>query len=41
MANLLDSNLAGGLEADGYFQGGDTYTIEGRSLALLVQRSYT
>jgi len=39
--SLLDFNLAGGLEADGYFQGGDTYTIEGRSLALLVQRSYT
>ncbi len=37
--SILDTSLAGGLEVDGYFQGGDIYTIEGRSLALLVQRS--
>ena len=37
--SILDSNFACGLEIDGYFQGGDIYTIEGRSFALLVQRS--
>lgn len=36
--SILDTNLVGGLEVDGYFQGGDIYTIAGRSLALLVQR---
>ena len=36
---ILDANVDGGLEVDGYFQGGDTYTIEGRSRVLLVQRS--
>jgi len=36
--SLLDTHLAGGLEADGYFRGGDDYPLEGRSLALLIQR---
>ncbi|MBU3990295.1 MAG: glycogen debranching enzyme GlgX, partial [Gammaproteobacteria bacterium] len=36
--SLLDTHLTGGLEPDGYFQGGDTYPLESRSLALLIQR---
>ncbi len=34
---LLDTARDGGLRAKGRFQAGDTYTLEGRSLALLMQ----
>ena len=37
--SLLDTDLAEGLEPDGWFNGGDDYPVEGRSLALLIQRS--
>ena len=37
--SLLDTDLAEGLEPDGWFNGGDDYPVEGRSLALLMQRS--
>ena len=36
--SLLDTHLAGGLEADGRYRGGDSYPLEGRSLALMIQR---
>ena len=36
--SVLDTHLAGSLETDGRFQDGGTYPLEGRSLALLVQR---
>ncbi|MDP3032767.1 MAG: glycogen debranching enzyme GlgX, partial [Rhodocyclaceae bacterium] len=36
--SLLDTHLAGGLEPDGFFRGSDTYPLEARSLALLIQR---
>jgi len=39
--SLLDTHIAGGLEADARYQGGDSYPLEGRSLALLIQRSTT
>ena len=39
--SLLDTQLAGGLEAHGPYQGGDNYPLEGRSLALLIERSHT
>ena len=35
---LLDTHFAEGLEADGLFNGGDSYPLQGRSLTLLVQR---
>jgi len=38
---LLDTHLAGGLEADGYFRRGQSYPLEGRSLALLIQKRRT
>ncbi len=38
---LLDTHLDSGLEAEGQFQDGDTYTLEARSLALFVQRKST
>ncbi|MEO6423104.1 MAG: glycogen debranching protein GlgX [Candidatus Nitrotoga sp.] len=36
--SILDTHLAGGLEPDGQFRGGDSYPLEGRSLALLIKR---
>ncbi len=36
---ILDTHIAGGMEPAGHFQSGDTYPIEGRSLALLAQRN--
>ena len=36
---ILDTHFADGLEPDGEFQGGDSYPVEGRSLALLIQRN--
>ncbi len=35
---LLDTNYAEGLEADGFFNGGESYPVQERSLTLLVQR---
>ncbi|MBU0750612.1 MAG: glycogen debranching protein GlgX [Gammaproteobacteria bacterium] len=39
--SLLDTHLDGGLEADGFFRAGESYPLEGRSLALLIQRGRT
>ncbi len=36
--SLLDTHFAGGLQTDGDYCGGEDYVLEGRSLALLVQR---
>ena len=36
--SILDTHLAGGLEPDGKFRGGDNYPLEGRSLALFIRR---
>ncbi len=36
--SVLDTCLGGSLEPDGQFRGGDTYALDARSLALLVQR---
>jgi isoamylase len=36
--SVLDTNVASGLAPDGVFQSGDTYPLESRSLALLMQR---
>lgn len=36
--SILDTHLAGGLEPDGKFRGGDSYPLEGRSLALFIRR---
>ena len=35
---ILDTHIAGGLEMDSQIHDGDTYPLEGRSLALFVQR---
>lgn len=37
--SILDTYLAGRQEPDGPFRGGNSYPLEGRSLALLIQRS--
>ncbi|MBL0168593.1 MAG: glycogen debranching protein GlgX [Propionivibrio sp.] len=36
-SSVLDTNFAGGLKVDGTFNGGDAYSLAGRSLALLKQ----
>ncbi|MBL8368543.1 MAG: hypothetical protein JNM54_11615, partial [Candidatus Accumulibacter sp.] len=36
--SVLDTHVANGLQPDGVFRGGDTYPLESRSLALLMQR---
>ncbi len=36
--SLLDTHLAGGLKSDGRYQGSNSYLLEGRSLALMIQR---
>ena len=36
--SLLDTHIDDGLKPDGSFKGGDTYPLEARSLALLMQR---
>ncbi|MCB1966930.1 MAG: glycogen debranching enzyme GlgX, partial [Candidatus Accumulibacter sp.] len=36
--SVLDTHVADGLQPDGVFQSGDTYPLESRSLALLMQR---